>query len=428
MKVITIKKQDKILKGRLALPSSKSISNRLLIIRAMAPADFSIHNLSESADTVLLQKLFVKIALDTGSQHDVMLDAGNAGTVMRFLTAYLAFQPGTWNLGCSERMKERPVSELVKALRSLGAEIDYLSVPGYPPLMIKGKKPTGNQVTIDPGISSQFISSLLMTGATIPGGLSLYLKGNAVSYPYIDMTIRIMDYFGVKVTPLLTPTPEGEGSPGFFVPCKSYIPRPFTVESDWSAAAFWYEAAALANEVDLVLEGLQPNSIQGDSMLSAIFRNLGVQTVFTDEGVHLTKIKKNLNCFYFDFINYPDIAPAVITTCALLGLQGRFVGLKSLKIKESDRVNVLRKHFEKLGMHLEPSSVNDPEPVIEFAPSALKLPAGYTIESYGDHRIAMAFAPAALKLGSIRIEDPDVVSKSYPKYWEHMNMLGFEIS
>ena len=440
MKIITIIKRDQVLKGKLSLPSSKSISNRLLIIRAMTPAGFSIHNLSESADTVLLQQLLAEINLKKGSTTGVVLDTGNAGTVMRFLTAYLAFQPGKWILGGSERMKQRPVSELVDALKSLGAEINYLSAPGFPPLVIQGNKPKSNQVTIDSGISSQFISALLMTGPSTPGGLIINLKGTAVSFPYIDMTIRIMDYFGVKVC-INSPPLQGEG-PGvgsfrshgeggkLTVPHSDYIPRDFLVESDWSAAAFWYEAAALADEVDLVLQGLLPDSIQGDSILAEIFRNFGVQTEFTIDGIRLTKMKNGIKDFYFDFTNHPDLAPALITTCAALGLKGKFEGLRSLKIKESDRVNVLRKNYEMLGISLVPSKVNDPDPVIEFDPEArYQMPdARCQIDSSGDHRIAMAFAPLAIKMGSIRIEDPDVVVKSYPRFWEDLQSLGFEIS
>lgn len=418
MKTITVIKNNKILKGKLKLPSSKSLSNRLLIIRALSHDCFQINNLSEADDTFLLQELLEKIRHRKLIQSYIELDTANAGTAMRFLTAYLTFIPGKWILTGSERMKQRPIGVLVEAMRSLGAEIDYLGKLGYPPLMIKGRPLKGGEIKVDAGISSQFISALLLIAPSLPGGLSLHLQGQAVSFPYIDMTLRLLQYFGIETV---------KERNFILVPEATIKGLSFTVEADWSAASFWYEAAAMADEVDLILEGLQKDSLQGDAILADIFQNFGIMSEFLKNGVRLIKVKKKLDGYYFDFSDYPDIAPAVITTCAALGLRGRFEGLKSLRIKETDRLRALKNEYKKLGLNLEPDSPADLVPKIEFINPQFKASTDFRIDTYGDHRMAMTFAPLSMKLGAIRIENPDVVSKSYPQYWEHLSSLGFEI-
>ena len=418
MKTITVIKNNKVLKGTLKLPSSKSLSSRLLIIRALSQDQFLINNLSEADDTLLLQGLLEKIRHRKSMQSYVELDTANAGTAMRFLTAYLTFIPGKWILTGSERMKQRPIGILVEAMRSLGAEIEYLGKLGYPPLMIKGRPVKGGEITVDAGISSQFISALLLIAPTLPGGLSIHLQGQAVSFPYIDMTLRLLKYFGIEAV---------KERNIIFVPEATIKCSDFIVEADWSAASFWYEAAAMADEVDLILEGLQKESLQGDAVLADIFQNFGIMSEFHKNGVRLKKVKKKLDDYYFDFSDYPDIAPAVITTCAALGLSGRFEGLKSLRIKETDRLRALKHEYKKLGLNLEPDSPGDMMPKIEFSNPQFKSSADLRIDTYGDHRMAMTFAPLSIILGTIRIENPDVVSKSYPQYWEHLLSLGFEI-
>lgn len=418
MKTITVIKNNKILKGKLKLPSSKSLSNRLLIIRALSHDCFQINNLSEADDTFLLQELLEKIRHRKLIQSYIELDTANAGTAMRFLTAYLTFIPGKWILTGSERMKQRPIGVLVEAMRSLGAEIDYLGKLGYPPLMIKGRPLKGGEIKVDAGISSQFISALLLIAPSLPGGLSLHLQGQAVSFPYIDMTLRLLQYFGIETV---------KERNFILVPEATIKGLSFTIEADWSAASFWYEAAAMADEVDLILEGLQKDSLQGDAILADIFQNFGIMSEFLKNGVRLIKVKKKLDGYYFDFSDYPDIAPAVITTCAALGLRGRFEGLKSLRIKETDRLRALKNEYKKLGLNLEPDSPADLVPKIEFINPQFKASNDFRIDTYGDHRMAMTFAPLSMKLGAIRIENPDVVSKSYPQYWEHLSSLGFEI-
>jgi len=419
MKTITVNKKDKILKGKLKLPSSKSLSNRLLLIQALSKDKFRINNLSEADDTLLLQNLLQEIRIKSSSQSFAELDSANAGTVMRFLTAYLALVPGKWILSGSDRMKQRPIGVLVEAMKSLGAEIEFLGKLGYPPLMIKGKPLKGGEIKVDAGISSQFISALLLVAPGLPGGLSILLQGQTVSFPYINMTLRLLNYFGIETS---------KEKNKIIIPESNIKGKEFTVEADWSAASFWYEAAALADNVDLILEGLRKDSLQGDAILADIFQNFGVMTEFLKNGVRLTKVKKRLDGFYFDFTDYPDLAPAVITTCAALGLHGRFEGLKSLHFKETNRFRALENEYKKLGLHLNPGSASDLLSLIEFSNPQFKSNIDTRIETYGDHRMAMTFASLSVKLGTIKIENPDVVSKSYPLFWKDLSSLGFEIA
>jgi len=418
VKTLIISKTDKTLKGKIELPASKSISNRLLIIRALSGKDFQIDGLSESDDTILLQKILTGLHSGNGRKKIIEIDTHNAGTVMRFLTAFLSFQPGKWILTGSDRMKLRPIGVLVDALRNIGADVEYLSRIGYPPLLIKGNRLQGRETTIECGISSQFCSALLMIAPYLPHGLVIHLKGPSVSGPYIDMTLQLMEYFGARFRKTRNQIRVKSGT---------YYEKAFKVEADWSAAAFWYEAAALADEVDLELIGLRKESSQGDSILARIYQDFGVNTEYRKEGIRLTRVRKKIDGYYFNFSDYPDIAPAVITTCAVLGLRGRFEGLQSLKIKETNRLLALRNEFEKLGIYVSMESTHGMIPVMEFKASRIKSKIDPSIETYGDHRMAMTFAPIALKTGSVRIANPDVVRKSYPRFWEHMELVGFEI-
>lgn len=419
MRTITIKKADRNLTGSIRLPSSKSISNRLLIIRALA-GGFDIARLSDSDDTVLLQDLLEKIRHHDRKEGMTELNTSNAGTVMRFLTAYLSMIPGKWILTGSERMKQRPIGILVDGLKSMGAQIDYLSELGYPPVMIHGATMKGREIIVDPGISSQFVSALIMIGPRLSGGITLHLSGPAVSFPYVEMTIGLLKMFGIHVIQERSRIAVREGN---------YIPRPVTVEPDWSAAAFWYEAAALSDHVDLHLQGLSRESLQGDSVISTIFRAFNVVTEFTDDGVRLTKSSKPLGAqpFKFNFSDHPDIAPPVITSCAMLGMSGMFTGLKSLQIKETDRLLALRTEYEKIGITVETYSTGNLVPAMEITASNIVPEPGLQIDTYGDHRMAMTFAPLAILNGTIRIANPEVVTKSYPGFWNDLVSAGFEI-
>jgi len=409
---------DKRLKGRIILPSSKSISNRLLIIRALSGKDFKIQGLSESDDTILLTNILSTLKSGNSRKKITEIDTQNGGTVMRFLTSFLSFQAGKWLLTGSDRMKQRPIGALVDSLRTIGADIEYLSRIGYPPLLIKGNPLHGDETTIEGSVSSQFCSALLMIAPYLPHGLVIHLKGQPVSTPYIGMTLRLMEYYGIRYRQTRHQIRVRPGT---------YPERDFRVEADWSAAAFWYEAASMADEVDLELIGLNKESSQGDSILARIYQDFGIITEFRKDGIRLTRIHKKIDGYFFNFSDYPDIAPPVITTCAVLGLRGRFEGLQSLKIKETNRLLALRNEFEKLGISVSMENTHGMIPVMEFNASHLIPKINIPIETYGDHRIAMTFAPIALQTGTVRITNPDVVRKSYPMFWQHLADVGFEI-
>jgi 3-phosphoshikimate 1-carboxyvinyltransferase len=402
------------------LPSSKSISNRLLIIQALTSPEFTLSHLSESDDTKLLEDLLKKIRENQGHSFMTELDTANAGTVMRFLSAYLSMVPGKWVLTGSERMKQRPIGILVDSLKSMGAQIDYLAQLGFPPLLIHGTHLTGREIIVDPTISSQFVSALIMTGPKIPGGLTLHLSGPPVSFPYVKMTTGLLKKFGINIV---------QDRSRIVIPEGNYIPMDYTIESDWSAAAFWYEAAALAETVDLELIGLTRESIQGDSIISDIFSAFNVVTEFTEKGIHLSKSSNTVpgNTFKYNFSDHPDIAPAVITTCTMLGLHGVFTGLKSLQIKETDRLIALKSEYEKIGITAETYTTGNLIPAMEIGAGPYTCPAGLQIKTYGDHRMAMTFAPLAILNGEIRIENPEVVTKSYPGFWNDLSSVGYTV-
>jgi len=428
MKTIKIVKPEKPLKGKIQLPSSKSISNRLLIMQALADEKFSIGNPSKADDTIILQKLLGKIEASAGLHEAVEIDCSNAGTDLRFLTALLAIKPGRWVLTGTDRMKLRPVEELVESLKQLGASIEYLGNFGFPPLLIKGSKLNSGSLHINTGVSSQFVSAMLMIGPCLPEGLVLDLKGDMVSGPYIEMTVKLMKECGIKIRKWKHKIRIEPGK---------YSCNPFNVESDWSAASFWYQAAALTEKINLEFPGFSEKSLQGDSVMASAFNVFGVQTEFiTAKGkrasgreqgsaIRLTKQKSSLEGLYYDFTQHPDLALPMIATCAALGLRGRFEGLKSLVIKESDRVRSLTTELQKLGCKL--NLTKDDFPVIEIQPSRLITRPDVVIDTYRDHRMAMTFAMLALKTGSIRIADPDIVAKSYPGFWDDMEAVGFEL-
>lgn len=432
MKSIKIIIPEKALKGTIRLPSSKSISNRLLIMQALTGKDFNMSNLSKAEDTVLLQKLLGKIHVMGGRHDAVVLDCLNSGTDLRFLTALLACKPGRWVLTGTDRMKQRPIGELVENLRHLGASIEFLGNIGFPPLLIKGRALRSEELTMNAGVSSQFISALLMIAPSLEAGLSINLKGDIISEPYIDMTLGLMKECSIKFRKWKHKISVEPGS---------YSCERYEVESDWSAASFWYMAASLSDKTELEFPGLYEKSLQGDSVLASVYKVFGVKSCILhpeshiqDPGtriqesqsvLHLSHQASKLEGFYYDFTNHPDLALPVIASCAALGLRGRFEGLKSLIIKESDRVHSLTTELRKLGCKVSVSA--DDFPVIEIQPSKLKANPDIIIDTYRDHRMAMTFAMLSLKTGSIRIADPGVVSKSYPGFWEDLEKMGFVI-
>lgn len=405
------------LNGRIALTGSKSIANRALIIRALTPGGFTIHRLAAADDTVRLERML--------ASNDEVLDAGPAGTTFRFLTGFLSRRPGHQVLTGSQRMKERPIGILVDALRELGADIEYTEKEGYPPLKIgHSALDRANALTIAADTSSQYISSLLMLAPTLPDGLRLTLDGEIVSIPYIKMTLSLMAYFGVES--------RWEGQT-IVVPAQLYQPREFTVEADWSAASYYYGLAALAESADLQIDGLFPDSVQGDAVVAKLYERFGVTTTFNDTGL---RIEKPAGApipplFEQDFVECPDIAQTLMATCAGLGVHALYSGLQTLFIKETDRVAAMKTELGKMGIALYkvPAHMSGTSPGQQlFAQDGkANFSAGVpTFATYHDHRMAMAMAPLAL-LHPVRIEDPEVVGKSYPDFYRDFEHLGFVV-
>lgn len=408
----------KYLSGRIALERSKSLSNRVLIIRELSGTRFPIRHLSASADTRQLEE-----ALDALYREETLLDAGAGGTTFRFLAALLAFRPGVQTLTGSDRMLERPVGPLVKALRQLGAKIDYLGEPEFPPLRIgePGQAAASGKATISSSVSSQFISALLLVGPTLPDGLNLQLEGPVVSRPYIDMTLGLMRRFGARVE-------ASENAIRVFP--GAYVPQPFEVEADWSAASYFYAFVALSGSSDLLLEGLQEDSLQGDAVLVKKMRNLGVETRFEAAGARLLSNGKAVLPFVeWDFLPNPDLAQTIAVFCAAKGVHGLFSGLETLRIKETDRIAAMQQELQKVGVWLTelPARLSPRSGKAFFQQEGQARWEG-TVEfsTYDDHRMAMALSALGF-LGPIRIEAPGVVNKSYPRFWEDLKSLGFAI-
>jgi 3-phosphoshikimate 1-carboxyvinyltransferase len=404
------------LTGTIPLTGSKSISNRALIIRALSPEPFPIHKLADARDTRLLRALL--------ESKEEIRDAGAAGTTFRFLTAYLALQPGTQVLTGTKRMKQRPIGLLVEALQTLGAQIEYLEKPGYPPLRIGPPAELGktHRISIPAGTSSQYVSALLMIAPTLPGGLELTLKGTVVSRPYIEMTLRLMQYFGV--------THKWEGEK-ISVPPQAYRPRPFTVEADWSAASYFYAMAAFAEHPDLQLNGLFTDSVQGDAVLAKMMDAFGIQTTFNETGIHLSRREQVLpDPFRWDFLRCPDLAQTLAVICGGMGVRGQFTGLETLRIKETDRIDSLQRELQKIGVDFKelPTGEAPEEGRMYFEVSGrARVIDKPVFATYEDHRMAMAFAPLAM-LGEIAIKEPMVVEKSYPDFYKDLKRLGFEVT
>lgn len=397
------------------LPASKSISNRALIIQALTKGGMMPENLSDCDDTeVIIRGL--------GKQSE-MIDIKAAGTAMRFMTAYLSATEGEHTITGTERMKHRPIGILVDALRYLGAEIEYVGEEGYPPLRIRGRQLEGGTLLIAGDVSSQYISALLMIAPILTKGLELKLTGNIISRPYIDLTLHLMHEFGVAA--------EWSDFDTIRVKPQSYQQRAYTIESDWSAASYWYEILALTDDTQskVALQGLKDGSRQGDSTVRYIFSLLGIKTSFKEKDVNgmpealLTRHSRMLNRMDYDFTNQPDLAQTLIAVCPVLGIPFHFTGLGTLKIKETDRIEAMKREMEKLGyiLHEEEGTA------LSWTGERCEPMTQPTIDTYEDHRMAMSFAPLAIKLGEIRINNPEVVSKSYPHYWADLRKAGFKI-
>lgn len=394
-------------KGTIQLPASKSISNRALIINALAKATSQIENLSDCDDTRVMVRALTE-------SHEV-IDIGAAGTAMRFLTAYLSVTSGTATITGTQRMQQRPIQLLVDALRELGAQIEYAGQEGFPPLYIIGRELNGGELTLKGSVSSQYISALLMISPVLTNGLLLHLTGNIISRPYINLTLQLMKEFGASASWV------SESS--IRVMSQPYCSVPFKVESDWSAASYWYQMVALSEQAEVELTGLFSNSYQGDSRGAEVFSRLGVATEYTPQGVKLIKSGELPKRLDEDFVDIPDLAQTFVVTCALLHIPFRFTGLQSLKIKETDRIAALRTELKKLGYVIQEEN----DSVLLWNGERCEPEAIPVINTYEDHRMAMAFAPAALRLPQLVIDEPQVVSKSYPGYWEDLKSVGFKL-
>lgn len=390
------------------LPSSKSISNRLLIIKALSNEKVEIQNLSDSDDTKVLQEALK-------NPYKVEVDIGHAGTAMRFLIAYYAVAEGEEHiLTGSKRMQKRPVAPLVNALRSLGADIEYLSEEGYPPLRLKGRKLKGGKVILPADISSQYISALLLIAPALEGRLEIELKGEIVSHPYIHMTSDLIGKFGVNT--------EWKGNT-LVVEDEKYKGRVMEVEADWSAASFFYEIMALSDLKEIMLQGLKESSLQGDKRLKDLYTEIGIETHFQKEGALLQKAKIKFPVkVVSDLTSAPDLIQPWLCTLAGLGIKGEVRGVQTLRIKETDRVLALKQELKKMGVELKEKD----QFTVELLPS-LEVGAGINFNTYNDHRMAMAFSPLTFKLKEITVENPEVVTKSFPGYWKEIQKAGVDV-
>ena len=378
---------SKIINCDINLPSSKSISNRLLIIKALAKNNFKIKNLSNSNDTKILSQALNAL--------ENTININDAGTSFRFITSFLALQANKeFVLTGSDRLKERPIKELVQTLQKMGAKIEYLDKEGFAPLKIVGRKLDGGGIEINGGISSQFISSILLIAPNLEKGIKLKITGKIVSKPYILMTLQLMNEFKIKWT--------WKGDT-IRIKKQPYISKNYYVESDWSAASFWFQIAALSNDFNITLNGLKKDSIQGDKKVLEIFKNIGVSSVFKNEKLILTQTKKKSFAKEINLIETPDLYQPLKCTLFAKNIITKFTGLETLKNKETDRVSAVKRELRKL---------------------TRKAP----IETYNDHRMAMSFAPLCLKFEALQINNIEVVNKSYPRFWDDLIKGGFIIS
>ena len=404
--MISLTATQSSLQGEIPLPASKSESNRALIIQALCDDPAPLHNLASARDTQTMMRLL--------ESENHVLDVIDAGTTMRFLAAYCPAVGRDQILTGTPRMCNRPIGILVDALRELGAEIEYWKQEGYPPLHIvsKGREMHGGEVAVQGNISSQFISALLMIGPVLPGGLRLELLGKINSRPYIEMTLDLMHYFGVSA--------HWEENV-IVVKEQPYVAKAYTIESDWSAASYWYAIAALVPEADLFIRGLRKYSRQGDCRIADLMEPFGVKTTFKEEGIHLTRIPaaSPQEVLEIDFTTTPDLAQTMAVVSAATGISLRMTGLETLRIKETDRILALQNELGKFGI-----SMAEVEPEV-FQVTGTFTSSATPIETYEDHRMAMAFAPLALSQSDpLYIKEPDVVVKSYPEFWEHLELVG----
>ena len=402
--MIEISSFNKTIYGAIDLESSKSISNRLLIIKEFCKTKFEIQNLSNAKDTKILNELLYSFK----STKDINCE--DAGTALRFVIAFLATKEGIWKVSGSERMHERPIKPLIDCLTELGSEIKYLEKEAVPPIEIKSKKLKSKKLSLPGDVSSQFISALLMIAPTIENGLTLEISSKVLSKPYIDMTLNLMSEFGIKYS--------WENNL-IKVEKQNYLAKNIKVENDWSAASFWYSFLALSKSGEIKIPNLYANSIQGDSVLSFIYSKLGIKTEFNADSIILSKTKNIAKEIELDLSNHPDLALPITVTCCGLGIKAHLMGLESLKVKESNRLECIKKELRKFNIscEIDSSSIKIKENQNIVQPKSI-------IECHHDHRIAMSIAPLVMKVDSIKFDDKEVVNKSYPKFWEDFNKVS----
>lgn len=398
---------EELIETTVSLPLSKSLSNRALIINALTPGALPIGDMADCDDTLAVTEAL-------SSSGDV-INVGAAGTAMRFLTAYFAVQEGrTVTIDGSPRMRQRPIGPLVDALRECGARIDYAGTEGFPPLRITGTRLKGGQIKITASVSSQYLSALLMVAPLMTEGLTLLPDGEIASRPYIDMTLGLMSRSGASVEVLGDTIRVANGC---------YKPIPFTIEGDWSAASYWYEIAAISSGF-VTLLGLQPKSLQGDARVADLFKVFGLQSEFDDDGMlELMPTPDPGARLFTNLADTPDLAQTLAVTCCLLSIPFNFTGLSTLKIKETDRLSALCDELLKLGFYVHA----DEDCSLRW--DGIRFPVGDIppIDTYQDHRMAMAFAPVSLFVPGIVINNAEVVTKSYPAYWDDLRKAGFTL-
>ena len=401
MEILELSQKSAFAPTTIPLPSSKSESNRVLIIDALTEGKNEISNLAEARDTQTMIRLLGK--------NPPVYDVLDAGTTMRFLTAYAAITNQNKVMTGTARMCQRPIGILVDALREIGAEIHYMNVENYPPLAIHGlAEQTSDKVKIRGDVSSQYISAMLMIAPILPKGLEIELEGKVGSRTYIEMTLELMAKFGITYS-------WKENM--IKVAHQSYQPTEFMVESDWSGASYWFSLLACADSGELFLKGLKEDSLQGDSKIVEIMSHLGIKSTFNKEGVLLEKIPVT-GLKEFDFTHCPDLAQTVAVTCAILGQDAKFTGLESLRIKETDRIYALQQELAKFN-----AEFNEVEPEVFQVIPSVTMPYEVQIHTYDDHRMGMAFMPLLTKT-KVLMEDPEVVNKSYPSFWKHCQLAG----
>lgn len=401
---ITLYKKSSITGVVKNLPASKSISNRVIVLDALAGGGSYLINLSEANDTRLMKQLI--------RSDNAVLDVEDAGTTMRFLTAFCSITGRNKVITGTDRMKQRPIAILVDALRKLGAGIEYLEKDGFPPVRTTGFNGQATaEISIRGDISSQYISALMMVAPVLPKGLRLTLEGAVTSRPYIEMTASLMRQFGADCR-----VSERE----IRIEPKAYTPATVRIESDWSAASYWYAFAAIAEDAEIELPNMTMDSLQGDRVIADIMDLLGVRSESKVESLILTK-QAHRNEIAWDFTHCPDLAQTIAVVCSARGIKGVFTGLESLRIKETDRIKALQQELKKLG-----ASFEEKDKKWILTPAEKRLFNNLSFTTYLDHRMAMAFAPLAA-LTDVVIEDPDVTRKSYPKFWEDIKALGFTV-